>query len=208
MIERTGRGRFTVGPGVAFNPPITPSLKRLSAKIKTTFPYITYCVWETDMVRSFQQHLPGAKFILIDVEKDSTQAVFDYLHDRSDHVWLKPDNKTMDRYILSGNIGPRRENLVVRQLITEAPIQTCFAVPTVTLEKMLADLFADGEFGYLQGQELLVVFQNAWDRYSINTSKLLRYAARKGQRQEIQEFLETNNFAKKNLTRRDLEEHP
>ncbi|MHA4811483.1 DUF6577 family protein [Flavitalea flava] len=50
-------------------------------------------------------------------------------------------------------------------------------------EKMLVDLFTDNEFEYLEGNELISVFKNAWDHFPVNQSKLLRYAGRKGQRQ-------------------------
>lgn len=157
------------------------------------------------MVRGFQQHLSSSRFILIDVEKESMQAVFEYLKEDSKHIWLKPDRETIYRYIL-----PERENIIVRHLISQAPLQTCQNIPTVTIEKILVDLFKDNEFEYLQGNELLSIFKNAWDRFPINQSKFLRYAARKGQRQELQTFLENNNFTKKKFNSRDFEEnaHP
>jgi hypothetical protein len=207
VLERTGRGNFTFGPSISFLPVIRPSFKKLHATIKAAFPYITYCLWGTETVKAFQQHLPSASFLLIDVEKDAMQAVFDYLRESSSPVWLQPDKITLDRYILSGSLPAGREPIVVRHLISEAPIQRYQSVPTVTLEKMLVDLFTDNEFEYLQGQELLRIYQNAWERYSVNKSKLLRYAARKGQRKVLQSYLETNNITKNRSTQRDLEKH-
>lgn len=199
VLERAGRGRFIRGTGPRFYPPIRLQLKKLSEKIKTKFPYIQYCLWENDIVRSFQQHLSSSRFILIDVEKESMQAVFEYLKENFKHIWLKPDTETIYHYIL-----PEKQSIIVRHLISEAPLQTCENIPTVTIEKMLVDLFTDNEFEYLEGTELVSVFRNARDRFPINQSKLLRYAGRKGQRQELQAFLEKNNFIKKSFNSHDF----
>jgi hypothetical protein len=202
ILERTGRGRFIIGSGTPFSLPVRPSLAKLSAKIKAAFPYTQYCVWESDIIRGFQQHLSFSKFILVDVEKDATQAIFDFLKDLYPSVWLKPDPATIDRYILAG-----KESIIVRHLISEAPLQTNSNTPTITIEKMLVDLFTDNEFEYLRGQELRRIFDNAWDRYSVNLNKLLRYAARKGQREELEAFLEENNFTKKRFNPHDLKKY-
>jgi hypothetical protein len=85
---------------------------------------------------------------------------------------------------------PDLQNLiVVRELITEAPIQTIKKIPTITIEKLLVDLFGDKEFEYLQGNELFIIYKNAFDKYTVNESKLLRYASRKGKRGKISNLL-------------------
>ncbi|HXD78711.1 MAG TPA: DUF6577 family protein [Puia sp.] len=202
MLERTGRGKFIIGSGIPFNLTVRPALVNLSGKIKAAFPYIKYCIWESEMLRGFQQHLSFSKFILVDVEKDAAQAIFDFLKERYPYVWLKPDATTMDRYILTGG-----RNIIVRHLISEAPIQVSSTVPTVTIEKMLVDLFTDNEFDYLRGEELRRICVNAWNSYSVNLNKLLRYASRKGQREELQAFLEKNNFTKKRFNPSDLKKY-
>jgi hypothetical protein len=60
---------------------------------------------------------------------------------------------------------------------------------------ILADIFKDREFAYLQGNELLSVFRNAVEHYTINLSKLLRYADRKGKKEEIRSFIVDHRLA-------------
>jgi hypothetical protein len=47
-----------------------------------------------------------------------------------------------------------------------------------TLEKLLVDTQKDADFDYLRGVESLNMYWLAFDQYSINTQKLLRYAKR------------------------------
>jgi len=58
------------------------------------------------------------------------------------------------------------------------------------LEKMLVDLFSRGPalepFG---DAEMERVFRNAFDTYALNVDTILRYAARRGKRQEMIEYL-------------------
>ncbi len=49
-----------------------------------------------------------------------------------------------------------------------------------SLEKIMVDIFCDQEFSFLQGAELFTIYKNAFDKYTINRTKLLRYVSRKG----------------------------
>ena len=58
-----------------------------------------------------------------------------------------------------------------------------------TLEKMLIDTQKDADFDYLRGTESQYMFQLAFDLYTINTQRLLRYARRRNIEQETQELI-------------------
>jgi len=58
-----------------------------------------------------------------------------------------------------------------------------------TLEKLLVDIQKDADFDYLQGAESLYMYQMAFDLYTINTQRLMRYAKRRGISQEIKELI-------------------
>ena len=49
-----------------------------------------------------------------------------------------------------------------------------------TLEKLLVDIQKDADFDYLRGAESLYMYQMAFDLYTINTQRLMRYAKRRG----------------------------
>jgi hypothetical protein len=84
--------------------------------------------------------------------------------------------------------------VIVRALVSETPLQLIKNVPTVTIEKILVDALVDEEFGFLRGNEINHVFINAFERYSVNISKLVRYADRKKKKPEILQILKTNNL--------------
>jgi hypothetical protein len=58
-----------------------------------------------------------------------------------------------------------------------------------TLEKLLVDTQKDADFDYLQGAESQYMFQMAFELYTINTQRLMRYAKRRGIGQEINELI-------------------
>ena len=57
------------------------------------------------------------------------------------------------------------------------------------MEKLLVDTQKDADFDYLRGVESLNMYRLAFDQYSINTQKLLRYAKRRSINQEINELI-------------------
>ena len=61
------------------------------------------------------------------------------------------------------------------------------------LEKLLVDTQKDPDFDYLRGSESLNIYHLAFDLYSINTQRLLRYARRRGISQEINELIKQSN---------------
>jgi hypothetical protein len=199
ILERVGRGLFIRGKTIQFRPFIRNQLKRLDDKIKAQYPFLKYCLWENDMIRTFQQHLSGSRFILIDVDKDGVEALFEFLRETNKHTWIRPGPDMMYKYVLQQN-----DSIIVRRLISQAPVQFSGKTQTVTIEKMLVDVFADGEFNYLAGNELSLVFKTAYERFTVNQNKLLRYAGRKGQREKLHAFLQTNQLTKKVYTANDI----
>lgn len=189
ILERVGKGKFMWGSETKFQPTVSIQLKQLNHKIKAKFPFISYCLWDNGMIKPFHQHLPGSRFTLIDVEKEVLESVFVFFKEEYKNTYLKPAKEMMDTYVMSDN-----DSIIIRQLISEAPVQGVDGIPTVTIEKMLVDIYTDREFEYLKGSELLLIFKNIFDRFTVNKSKLLRYAGRKGKQEKILRFLEDNNF--------------
>jgi len=60
------------------------------------------------------------------------------------------------------------------------------------LEKILVDILKDEDFSYFQGSEEYYMYQMAFDLYSINTQKLLRYARRRGISEKVSKLINQN----------------
>jgi hypothetical protein len=80
--------------------------------------------------------------------------------------------------------------IIVKTLISEAPIQTVQNITVPTIEKILVDLFCDKNLFYAyQGKELHTIFQEAFSKYTINQNKLMRYSNRRGKKEEFIKYL-------------------
>ena len=100
-------------------------------------------------------------------------------------VFLNPSYEVFDNYVLEEN-----NFIIVKSLISEAPLQKLTNLYTVTLEKMLVDIFCDKiVFSAYQGNEIKTIFSEAYKKYSINENKLFRYANRRGKKEQLQKYI-------------------
>ncbi|GAP72979.1 hypothetical protein SAMD00024442_52_2 [Candidatus Symbiothrix dinenymphae] len=168
----------------------TNDIKQISEQIKAQFPFIHYCVWSSKVVLPYMHHVPNLNFLLVDVERDASEAVFNMLHaaETPNRIFLMPTQTDFDRYVV-GN-----EAIIVRTLVSEAPLQVYEKIPTPALEKILVDMVGDIEFSFLQGAEIHYVYTAIFERHKVNTNKLLRYATRHGRKQEVQQLLNENKL--------------
>ena len=176
-------------PILNYLPEIPKKLKTINAKLKNKFPFSTYCLWSSSLLNEFSIHQANKSFFLIEVEKDSLESIFHFLKDKKYTVFIEPTQEVFENYI-SGE-----DNfLIVKPLISEAPLQSTENINTVTLEKMLVDIFCDKiVFSPYQGNEMKTIFRNAYSKYVINENKLLRYANRRGKKEQLKNYLRLIN---------------
>lgn len=100
----------------------------------------------------------------------------------SSEVFLNPSRDILGKYV-----SHSKSPIIVIPLVTEAPIHKVDKVTTCSLEKMLVDIYCDPElFSTFKGAELKRIYQTAFDRYHINTAKMLRYADRRTKKAEVE----------------------
>ena len=80
--------------------------------------------------------------------------------------------------------------ILVKPLISESPVFQNDGVSVPDLEKRLVDYDADKEYATLTDQDIQREFQRAFELYPVNTSRLLRYAGRKGKKEDIHNRLD------------------
>ena len=76
--------------------------------------------------------------------------------------------------------------ILVKPLVSEAPLYEEGNIRVPELEKLLVDHDADKEYAAMDDSDIQKEFQRAFELYSVNTSRLFRYAGRKGKKEEIQ----------------------
>ena len=74
--------------------------------------------------------------------------------------------------------------ILVKPLITEAPLRNEDGIMVPDLEKILVDHEADKEYAMLTDEDIQREYQRAFEVYPVNTSRLLRYAGRKGEKEQ------------------------
>lgn len=186
VIKRIGRGVYSLGESQKYTPQLDQPQKKLFKKLQVEFSYSNLCMWDTSTLNQFMLHQPFRFMTIIEADNDSVDSVFYKLQDLKASVFLGTDTDMIDRYGSS-----EKRIVVVKLLVSEAPTQKVDGVITVTLEKILVDLFCDAIiFSAYQGNERSIIYKNAFNDYTINQNKLLRYAQRRGRRDDIKEYLD------------------
>ena len=133
-------------------------------------------------------HQPGRFYILIEVDKEATQSVFFYLKEHKFSMFIEPTKDLIEKYL-----PDEKETLIVKSLVSEAPLQSIDKMNLPTLEKMLVDIFCDDIiFAAQQGFEMRTIFQEALNKYSVNENRMMRYADRRRKKDSFREYL--NSF--------------
>lgn len=185
VLTRVGRGKYIVGQEKKYIPEVSKSFKTLNKKIKSQFPFLDCCIWSTSVFNEFMLHQPFKFYNLVEVDKEATESVFFFMKESKYSVFIEPDLDTLYKYV-----PEEKETWIVKSLVTEAPVQEISGIKTITIEKMLVDLFCDPiTYNTQQGSEMERIFKEAFDKYSINENTMLRYADRRRKKKELDGYL-------------------
>jgi hypothetical protein len=133
------------------------------------------------------QHQPNRFFLLVETDKETTNPAFYFLREIKKSVFIAPTKDILEKYIVN-----EKEVVVIKPLISEAPTQNINEVETVSIEKILVDIFCDDViFSAQQGAEKRTIFKEAFTKYTINQNKMLRYADRRRKKEELNQFVKT-----------------
>jgi len=162
---------------------VSEEIKQLNEILKNQFPFADFCLWSSDVLMPFMHHVPNLNFIYIDVENDVAESAFNFLKsNQTESIFFRPNKEEFYRYITG------TKAVIVRQLVSESPLQTIENIQTPTLEKVLVDIAGDVEFDFMQGAEITYFYRNILERHEINKRKLLRYASRRGRKEEVEQL--------------------
>ncbi len=161
----------------------------LAQQVRDKFPFADFCIWKPAVLIPYMQHVPALRIIFVDVEKVASESVFYFLQGLQEHktILLNPTRQECERYITSDDM------IIVRTLISEAPVVSVQNYFVPTLEKILVDAAGDNELLFVQGAELFTIYENASQIHDMNISRLLRYATRRNRKNKIMKILNTIN---------------
>ena len=187
-LQRVAQGKYAVGTKQQFSIVPTDEQRSLNEELKQKWPYAHFCIYNGSIISPLQHLLSANNITYIETERDATVVVFNHLRGEGKTAYLRPTRELIYNYI-----DISQPAIFVKPLITESPVQDCNGIFVPTLEKLLVDLQKDKDFFYLQEAEGMNIFQNALSLYSINESRLLRYASRRGIRKEIETMIQAIN---------------
>lgn len=188
ILVKEGRGIFCLSQmgKLLFRPYFDEDMSLVEKTIRTQFPFINFCVWNSYDVKRFSHYVSNLNVVFVDVERECENSVFYALINQwpDKRIFLKPTLDDYNKYIYG------KSTIVVRTLISEAPLVSLGDKRAmVTLEKVLVDSVVDADFYPFQGYESIRLFKNAYEVCSINEQKLLRYARRRNKETVIRNIL-------------------
>ncbi|SNR68179.1 DUF6577 family protein [Lutibacter flavus] len=190
IIKTIGRGLYVISYKPKYKPVLSENVFKIASKTNERFEDIKYAIWETQWLNEFSQHQTSNQMIIVEAEKEFAESLYYYLNDNMKmDFFFNPDDKEIQFYISESTIP-----VVIKRLVTRAPIQKIknkkTVVPIATIEKIMADIFADEDlYHFYQGSEMVNIYEKIIDTYSINFTKLFSYAKRRKKEQEIKQFI-------------------
>ena len=189
ILSHISRGIYSLRKKNDFTPELSPYLKRIFKKVKRDLPLINFCIWDSRWFNEFMIHQIFRYYIVVETEKDAADSVFNILTGFSKNVFLNPDRETFRRYISNYS-----EVIIVKSLISEAPLLEIENIMVPSIEKLLIDCLTDVDLFAAQQDELDNIYQMVFQKYPVNTNKISRYARRRGQIDELENKIEHLNL--------------
>ena len=188
-LSRVGRGIYTIQPAYTFVVKANAKARSLHRTLSGQYPFADFCVYSANVITPLLHDMMPNNTIYVETNRDTTQSVFDMLLPKyKGRLFLAPTKEIATTYI-----DFSKENIIVKPLVTEAPLAIDGKVPVPTLEKLLVDTRIDADYYYLHGYENLEMLRTAITHYDVNRNRLLRYADRRNAKDSILKDLETIN---------------
>lgn len=143
---------------------ITPRMREIANYLTDSFEGMNHCV--TD----------NGKNLIVEVPKNMCNQVRISLKQHFEDVALIRNAYPM--------IDDLHDFILIKPLVTEAPLRDEDGIMVPTLEKLLVDRDSDKEYASLTDGIIQNEYQRAFELYPVNLSRLLRYAGRKGEKEE------------------------
>ncbi|MDF1866713.1 MAG: hypothetical protein P1U70_17890 [Saprospiraceae bacterium] len=186
FIHQVGRGIYSF----EFKPEYIPEL---SLKSKRLYNRVTplcngeLCLWDTTMLNEIADTQINRYWVFLSTSKEDLEPLFDSMLEFSKQVFLQPDKGVFNRYVMAHD-----EAIILTPLVSEVPLYKSGEYLSPTIEGILVNAWIKNE-NYLDpiGFDIKELFKKAFDKYNVNQSKLLRYAARRDKRNEIKQLIKT-----------------
>jgi hypothetical protein len=189
ILESPGRGMYRLSSREDFAPVFSNLSKRIAALLAKKLPLVNVCIWETRWLNTWMELQTAYNWTLVEAEKDALDVIFNHLTEISNKVYLRPNRAIMELYVLSQN-----DAVIVKPLVSEAPLMRSCKITTATPEKMLVDIVAEPDIFVGQQGELEHIFENIFSQILVHQNRLLRYARRRKREEQVRKIIPVNRL--------------
>ena len=184
FIFQVGRGLYSLDFLPEYEPSLSLRTKRFINKIdKDKYPNLT--VWDTSVFEHIFHQAFDKSWIFILLPKQNLESLFSDLQSFSKPVFLNPDKATITRYLL-----PQTDAVILLPSVSQMPVLTQNSLSIPSIEAILVNIWFDYERYFPTFSiDLKSLFELSFNKYTINRSKMLRYAARRDKRDAIEAFI-------------------
>ena len=103
-----------------------------AAQKRRQFPYADFCVYSANVITPLLHDMMPNNTLYVETNRDTTQSVFDMLFPKyKGRLFLAPTKEVATTYI-----DFSKENIIVKPLVTEAPLTLDGKMPVPTLITM------------------------------------------------------------------------
>ena len=171
---------------VEYEPVYSDEALKLITDVFNLFPYLNFQVWELSWFNEFLVHLVPMNIIFLDVGDSGCEFVYSALsEDYEGKLLLRPSDKEMQYY-------SKPDSIVIERMISESPVSSNnpYKPP---IEKLIVELFANKTLaGLISRGDYAYMIEGMFIKYSVDQSKMFRYASRRNKKAELMNFLKEN----------------
>lgn len=184
LVSNPARGVYAISEKPVYLPEMSSQLRKVDNILKRDFPFIRFCVWDTQWFNEFMRHQPFHYYLVAEVEKDVLEPTFYKLSTHFSKVFLNPDQELFDRYIIEINYP-----LILIPLVSESPIKKLQGISIPTIEKLLVDMLVEKNLFAAQQDEIEFIYRSVFEKYQINQFSMKRYATRRNRATVVEKLL-------------------
>ena len=165
--------------------PHSPEYLDLEKEITKAYPLVNFQMWELIQMNDFVNHQIAKNVVIIEVETMLVDTVYELLHMKYPYAMIQPTSDTFYK-----QRAPKTD-IVVQKLLSEAPSPN--GNHSCAIEKLLVDLLSKKLSGNLiERSEYPRIYEDVFRKYSIDETRMFRYAKRRHLYDYILSFIKTN----------------
>lgn len=186
LLHHKGRNRYCLPNNEnikPYTPPYSMEAKTILYQISERSPLTEFTIFESFLLNQFLPHRIIRNTVFVQAQRDSSIFVFDFLREYTEkQVLFRPSTNEYTRYW-------KPDAIIVLDWASEAPLNPD-SPHNITIEKMLVDIFCDKTIQMVYSKaDYPAIVRVAYERYSVDTIQLLRYAKIRHREKEISEFI-------------------